>query len=128
MGSYIIAVGFIVAGAFVPWLRRSEHPWAVALIRSYGVRPTGPGGVWSRGDHLRAARGYGIAFIALVGIALTIMQLADRWPNGTPINLALSYPGLVVFFAAFVALWLAGRRLIRATFWRSANQLPERSA
>jgi hypothetical protein len=127
MGLYIIAIGFIVAGALVPWLRRSQHPWAVALARSYGVRASGPDGFWLRADHLRSARGHAIAFVALLGIALTVMGVADRWQNGTPLNLALSYPGIAVFFAAFVAFWLTGRDLVRATLCRSAVPLPDDS-
>jgi hypothetical protein len=128
MGLYIIAIGFIVAGALVPWMRRSQHPWAVAIVRSYGVRASGPDGVWLRADHLRSARGHAIACLALLGIALTVMGVADRWSNGTPMNLALSYPGLAVFFMAFLAIWLTGRDLVRATLCRSAVRLPDHSA
>jgi hypothetical protein len=127
MGLSIIAIGFIVAGALVPRLRRSEHPWARVLLHSYGVRPSGPDGVWTRHDRLRSARGHGLLFVALVGSALTVMGLADRWQNGSRMNAALTFPGLVLFFAALVALWLTARDLLRAVLARPAVHVRDHS-
>jgi hypothetical protein len=56
------------------------------------------------------------------------MGLADRWQNGSTMNMALSFPGLIVFFIALVPLWLTGRDLLRAALVRPAARVPDHSA
>ena len=114
IGLYIVAVGFVVAGALVPLLRRSRHPVAKHLLRHVGPQPSGVDGRWRRRDHVRAAGWHTAVALGLWVVALAIFQLADRWQLNTPQNTAISLPGVALFFGGIVALWFAGRSLLRA--------------
>ena len=114
IGLYIVAVGIVVAGALVPVLRRSRHPVAQRLVRQVGPRPSGADGRWCRRDHLRAAGWQTAIALGVWIVALANFQLADRWQVNTPQNTAISLPGLALFFGGVVALWFAGRSLLRA--------------
>ncbi len=123
IGPYIVAIGIVVAGILVPALRRSRHPLAQRLVRSHGPRARGPNGTWLRADHLRAAGRQAAIALGLWIVALAIFGVADRWPVNTTPNTAISLPGLALMFGGMVALWFAGRSLLRAaTGYRGAGK------
>ena len=122
-GPFIIAIGIVVVGALTRLFQRSRHPWAQALVRPRGVTSTGPGGVWTRSDHLRAASAQAVTFVLAVALGLSAFSIADHWKNGTPQNTAISLPGLAIFFYGLYFLWLSCRSLIRAVLVRSTPDL-----
>jgi hypothetical protein len=121
--AFIIAFGIVVSRAITHLLRRSGRAPNSLLLRSLDARPTGPNATWTRRDHLRAAGIHALTFAGCVVLALTIMAFADRWPNGSSLNMGASFPGLVLMFLGLVYLWLALRSILRAAlsvFRRSA--------
>jgi hypothetical protein len=120
-GPFLIAIGIVVAAALTRSLRRSQNPWAQALARPRGVLPTGPGGAWTRSDHLRASAAQALTFALAVAAGLAIFSMADHWQNGSTMNTAISLPGLAVFFYGLFFLWLACRSLIRAALARHSS-------
>jgi hypothetical protein len=92
--------------------------WARELLRSYGVRPTGPGGQFTRRNHLTAAGLSVVLALALFALALAAQALVDRYPNNSRLNDA----GMVYLFTcsilALMAILGALMQLWRAVFWR----------
>ena len=86
--------------------------WAQELRRSYGVRPSGADGRYSRADYFRSAGAAVVAAMVLVAAALGVGLLADRLASdGMASLVAQAYSfgfvllGGVALLSAMIAAW-----------------------
>lgn len=94
--------------------------WAQELLRTYGLRGTGPQGEHTRKDLLRGAGLLAALFLVLLFLAIVAGLFAERYPNLSTLNEV----GLVYLFTCTI---LAGMALLgvvillwRALWWKPA--------
>ena len=96
--------------------------WAQELARRYGVRPSGPFGIFTHRDLLRRAMLSFLAFALLLGLALALSTQLERWPGQSQLGLLVSTYFFAAFLLAGIGFLAALEALWRAIFWRP--QLP----
>lgn len=111
-GLVIIAVAFGIV-RFAP-----NSVWGQELRRSYGVRPSGPRGNRTRGDHLRSAGLAAATSGALFATSIAAAFVMDRAPDHTSTDqIAWAYLFTAFMLAALAAVVLV-RALFKAMVWR----------
>jgi hypothetical protein len=113
LGLAIIAA--IALRILIPrWRKRPPNELAAVAVRSFGVRPTGPNGSWTKHDRLRAA-----GFSATVALGFAGLEwlggVADtHTTNGSPANLAVAFVLLLGAIGLVLAAIMAVAHLVGA--------------
>ena len=89
LGLAIIAA--IVLRFALPRLQKNPpNPLVGSVVKQRGIQPTGPGGIWTRRDHLRAAGFSGTVALLLLGAVWLGVTIEERTQNGSTLNLLAS--------------------------------------
>lgn len=113
----LVGYGF-VALLVLGMARLPRTWWAQECARRYGVRPSGPLGIWTRRDFLRRAALAAVGCPVLIALGVAAGSLETRYPGNRQIALIsgayLFGFGLLAAMAFAVVL----ESLWRAVFWR----------
>jgi len=113
----LIAIGLAVAfRILLPILKARRDPLSRSLVFELGVRPSGPGGLWTRRD--RALSG-GLSLLtaaACVGVAFVAERIEEHTQNLSTANYVATGAMFVFFLLALLAVVRGLADLIRAPF------------
>src|SRR5215208_1689960 len=123
-----LVLGAVAVGLVEPELRRGlrrglRRTPARGPACRYGARPTGPGGVWTRGDRLRGARLGAAGCLACLAVACSAFWFDGRFPVRSARSSVTSFVGLLFFLLGMLALCASADALARATFAPALREL-----
>ena len=99
----IMSVGLAIAFRILyPVLKTRRDPVSKALVYQFGVRPSGPGGAWTRRDRAMS----GLLSLLTAGACIGIVTIAARIDARAMNRSATSYVaiGAMVMFSVFALL------------------------
>jgi hypothetical protein len=105
MWLWIALAAAVLVRIYLPILRaRKGDPVAQALVREFGVKPTGPGGEWLRKDRLWAALSSLVTCGACLAVAMLAFGFVEHRPNSTTTNVFTGVAFLFFFFGVLAAV------------------------
>ena len=118
----LIALGLAVAfRILLPILRARRDPLSKTLVFEFGVRPSGPGGRWTRRDRVYSGLLSVFTAAACIGIAFVAGRIEEHTQNLSTAN----YVATGVMFVSFLLALLAAVRgladFVRAPFTKPAT-------
>ena len=121
----VVGIAIIVVAVAIVRLA-PDSVWGQELRRSYGVRPTGPRGNFTRRDHVRAA---GLAAIIATLLELTAFgaaSLGERFEAESQSQVVAATYTIAALLLAGIAMVSMLRSLLKAAVWRV--ELPDTPA
>ena len=121
----LVALGLAVAfRILLPILRSRRDPLSKTLVFEFGVRPSGPGGLWTRRDRTMS----GLLSLLTAGVCTGAAFLAERieehTQNMSTANYVASGFMLLLLLLALLTLIRGLADLIRAPFTKAPTPGP----
>ena len=115
----------IVLRIVIPrWRKQPPNRAAAIAVSVRGIQPTGPGGVWTRGDRLRAAGLSGTIALGLAALTWLGAFVSGRTSNGSAVNLIATGALFVGVLGLLLAVLVALGHLARAPFAQHGSSAP----
>ena len=116
----IMSVGLAIAfRALYPALKTRRDPVSKALVFQFGVRPSGPGGAWTRRDRAMSGLLSLLTAAACIGIVTIAARIDARAVNLSTTSYVTIGAALVFSIFALLALIRGVVDLVRAPFTKS---------
>jgi putative exporter of polyketide antibiotics len=98
------------------WQKRPPNRAIGVAVMARGIQPTGPGGIWTRGDHLRAVNFSGTIALALAAVTVLASYVEQLGPNGSTREMISSGVMLIAAIGLVMAVLIALFHLVKAPF------------
>jgi len=113
----LVALGLAVAfRILLPILRARRDPLSKALVFEFGVRPSGPGGIWTRRDRAMSGLLSLLTAAVCVGVVVVAERIEEHSKNLSTANYVATGAMVVFFMFALLAVIRGVADLIRAPF------------
>lgn len=115
----------IVLRIVIPrWQKQPPNRAAAIAVGVRGVQPSGPNGVWTRGDRLRAAGFSGTVALGLAALTWLGGFASGRTYNGSTVNLIATGALFLGAIGLLMAVLVGLGHLIRAPFAQHGTSQP----